>query len=121
MALESSRSHGDDDPDPGSSQEGGWRLQWSWQGDPFQHDGTSVFEKRGWTDWALRLNSEMRRVAAPHGEAVMKWLGRCEDRAISNEQLQQSGEFPRLDLMLAQELVRVADADCPELATQKSF
>ena len=51
----------------------------------------------------------MCRVVAPHGE--------CEDNSVSDEQLRNSDEFPRLDLMFALELVRIAEADCAEFAT----
>ena len=47
---------------------------------------------------------------------VVRWLGNCEDNNVSDEQLRNSEEFPRLDLMFAQELVRVAETSCAELA-----
>ena len=65
----------------------------------------------------LGLNSEMCRVVAPHGGIVVHWLGMCEDNSVSDEQLRNSDEFPRLDLMFAQEPVRIAEADSAELAT----
>ena len=68
-----------------------------------------------------RLGVSLELGVVPRGcptWVVMRWLGKREDRRITNEQLQRSGEFPRLELMFAQEPVRIADADCPELATR---
>ena len=71
-----------------------------------------------WSQWLVDLNTELRRVVAPHGQRVVEWLAKCQDPDVSDGSLQHSGESPRLDLMLAQELVRVADASCLELTTR---
>ena len=48
----------------------------------------------------------------------MKWFAKAKDEPVNDEMLQTPCEFPRLGLVLAQELIRIAYADCPERATR---
>ena len=47
----------------------------------------------------------------------MEWLAKAEDlETVSDKDLRQSDEFPRLDTLLASELYQNAKAGCKELA-----
>ena len=56
-------------------------------------------------------------MVAPYGREVMRWLSgvfRLEDSddPVSDEALQNSGEFPKLDNILSQELIKCAEKGC---------
>ena len=59
--------------------------------------------------WVSNLKTELARLVAPYGKEVMQWLSgvfRLEGDAdpVPDEALQNSGEFPKLDGLLANEL-----------------
>ena len=66
----------------------------------------------------LALSTELCSVVAPHGEHVVKWLAEVQDPAVYGEALQHSGELPHLGRMPSQELTRLAEAACLQLATR---
>ena len=64
-----------------------------------------------WKDWVAALHLEVARLVAPHGARVMSWLGRAEQLdAVSDSALEDSEEFPRLDVLLADELFKTQAA-----------
>ena len=73
----------------------------------------------GRKDWVPTLHLEVARLVAPHGSRVMTWLGKAEQLDIAPASaLEDSEEFPRLDVLLAEELFKKADSGCQELSTR---
>ena len=96
----------------------------------FLPDGNSIYERKmstdlslldfpkpwQWKEWVIRLNSELCRMVCPHGKLVMQWLGEAEDiDHVPEESLRFSGEFPKLDLILATEISAMRRQDARNL------
>ena len=71
-------------------------------------------------DWVSHLKQELARLVAPYGKEVMIWLSGVfrledDDNPVPDDALQHSGVFPKLDGLLAVELMKVTEKGCPSV------
>ena len=70
--------------------------------------------------WVSSLKTELARLVAPYGKEAMQWLSGVfrldgDANSVPDEALQHSEEFPKLDVLLAIELMNCAEQGCPSV------
>ena len=79
-----------------------------------------------WQDWLAHLKTDLARMVAPWGKQCMLWLSKTfmlEDSAnpVPDIELEDSGVFPRLDIILSQENFKCAEKGCTAFFENEEF